>query len=617
MKTTLPLAAKFTISSKATTIAIHAFLLLQQSARAITRYYFWFFSVLIFFSCQRNLTPTTTLNKTIPIETTVTSSLVAEKSIAIDTLELSNRVPRLSPKQSSLSAKIQYKVKSFYIANGLKTKWLNENGPNEFCYALIDQLKNASAYGLSSQDYATAAMAEKLNKLTRTNPVVAKEANDLDIHLTEMFFLFTKHLRDGRITAPGDVKNIWLRESKNENHSDITLLAEIKNAGQLKEVLQQLQPAQPQYAKLQKALEYYRSLEKSDAPATPTIRSSERIKPFERHPAIVLVRKKLSATDLREYTVTKDSITGLADSLYYEASLVAAVKTFQERHGLEADGIIGEKTIKFLNQSFQEKADLIALNMERLRWLPENLGDHFIIVNIPEYKLRIYKQEKQTLEMKVIVGSIQNPTPVFHDSLEHIVFSPTWTVPPSIMEEEIFPRLIKDSLHYSGKNFSFYKNGIEINPATERWDSITNVYQYRVVQKPGPDNSLGLVKFVMPNNMNIYLHDTPDHRAFGKTYRALSHGCIRLDDPARLAAYLLQEQRGWDAPTIDKAMNATKPAQITLTKHYQVHLQYNTVWVDDNGNINFREDIYGHDKRQLQQLKPVRNTITPSAVASL
>jgi murein L,D-transpeptidase YcbB/YkuD len=616
MKTTLPLTAKFTLSSKATTIAIHAFLLLQQSARVITRYYFWFFSVLIFFSCQRNLTPTT-LNKTIPVDAAASPSLVVERPIAIDTFELSNRIPQLLPKQSSLSINIQYKVKSFYIANGLKTKWLDESGPNEFCYALIDQVKNASTYGLSSDDYSTAAIEEKLNKLTRKNQVEAKEAITLDIHLTELFFLFAKHLRDGRVTTPGDVKNIWVRESKDENHSDITLLAESKNAGQLKGAFQQLQPSHPQYAKLQKALQYYRSLEKLYAFSAPTIRTGGRIKPFERHPAIVLVRKKLSATDLHEYTIAKDSITGLADSHYYDEALVAAVKIFQERHGLEADGIIGEKTIKFLNQSFHEKADVIALNMERLRWLPENLGDHFITVNIPEFKLRIYKQEKQTLEMKVIVGSIQNATPVFHDSLEHVVFSPTWTVPPSIMTAEIFPRLVKDSLYYAEKNFLFYKNGIEIDPATERWDSITNVYQYRVVQKSGSDNSLGLVKFVMPNNMSIYLHDTPDHRPFAKTYRALSHGCIRLDDPAQLAEYLLQEQKGWDAPAIDKAMNAYKPTPVALTKHYQVHLQYNTVWVDDNGNINFREDIYGHDKRQLQQLKPVQNSITPSAVASL
>jgi len=167
-------------------------------------------------------------------------------------------------------------------------------------------------------------------------------------------------------------------------------------------------------------------------------------------------------------------------------------------------------------------------------------------------------------------------------------------------------RLQKDSTYYTGKNYTFYKNGREFNPASESWNSKgINSYNYSVVQKPGNDNSLGLVKFIMPNKMSIYLHDTPNHRLFSKTNRALSHGCVRLDDPDKLAEYLLKDKKGWGMDTIDKAMNSHDTRTVYLTIPLPVHIEYRTAWVDDNGLVNFREDIYGYDKKQLAQLKSV------------
>ncbi|HTE29834.1 MAG TPA: L,D-transpeptidase family protein, partial [Chryseolinea sp.] len=191
---------------------------------------------------------------------------------------------------------------------------------------------------------------------------------------------------------------------------------------------------------------------------------------------------------------------------------------------------------------------------------------------------------------------------------------PTWTVPVSIIREEIIPHLRTNPDYYASKNFIFYKNDVEIDPALENWnDENINPYQYRVVQNPGSDNSLGSVKFMMPNNLSVYLHDTPNHRLFTKDYRALSHGCVRLDEPAKFAEYLLRDQKGWTADRIVKAMNDSTPSTIHLKKHYQVQIEYRTAWVDENNMINFREDIYGHDKAQLRQLLPVVNTSTASA----
>jgi murein L,D-transpeptidase YcbB/YkuD len=237
------------------------------------------------------------------------------------------------------------------------------------------------------------------------------------------------------------------------------------------------------------------------------------------------------------------------------------------------------------------------------------------MVNIPEYKLRMIENQKEVFNMRVIVGAPGKPTPVFNDAVNHIIFSPTWTVPTSIIKEEIIPRLRKDSSYYTQKNYAFFKNEETIDPAGESWkDEEINPYKYRIVQQPGPDNSLGLVKFGMPNKMNIYLHDTPNHSLFNKTYRALSHGCVRLDEPALFAEYLLRDQKGWNKATVQNAMKAGTPTTIHLRKRYPVHIEYHTAWVDENGLINFREDIYGHDRRQLEQLYP---TDKASAVAGI
>jgi L,D-transpeptidase YcbB len=247
------------------------------------------------------------------------------------------------------------------------------------------------------------------------------------------------------------------------------------------------------------------------------------------------------------------------------------------------------------------------VNMERLRWMPRMEDDHYIEVNIPEYMLRAYDNKKEGMSMRVIVGAVDKPTPVFTELLEHLIFSPTWTVPTSIIKEEIIPRLQRDSAYYSGKNYQFYRNNAEIDPSTENWKTEVNPHAYRIVQMPGADNSLGKVKFVMPNSMNVYLHDTPNHRLFSKDYRALSHGCIRLSDPSAFAAYLLKDQRGWETTRINEAMNSGSPTVVHFKTLYKVYTSYRTAWVDDYGAVNFREDIYGLDQYQIKQIAPMKD----------
>lgn len=572
-----------------------------QASVIITKYSYWFLSVFIFFSCQKNLTRS---NESVSTTSQHTQA-PAEQVIVMDSASISGHLSSLSLSDAALQQRIQDKVRQFYLANAFKTKWLGENGPTPLYYASLDLLKNATHCGLSPEMYRVDRIEQQVNALYKNKPAAAKRIADLDIQITETFFLFAIHLREGRITDTGARGKIWIMPYHQADHADVSMLTLAKTAPELDDVIKRIQPTHEQYTKLQKQLIAYRSLEKSDIGQLP-VSARQRIKPSDRNVAIPAVRKKLWLMDL---LVSADTgLVASADSLSYDTALVAAVKTFQQRHGLEDDGIIGGKTLGYLNQSFREKADLIALNMERMRWLPRHDAAQYIRVNIPEYKLRIYEQGQRTLEMNVIVGAVTNATPVFNDTLEYVVLSPTWIVPPSVAKEEILPRLKKNNLYYTNRDFTFYKKGVEVDPSAERWDSAVNIREYRIVQKPGPDNALGLAKFIMPNDMNIYLHDTPDHKPFSHRYRALSHGCIRLDDPATFAAHILQGEAGWDLARIKKAMTGGKPVKIELKKQYEVHLEYRTVWVDDQGNLHFGEDIYGHDKRQLQSLTRVGST---------
>lgn len=596
----------------------------------IYKYTGWAICVFLLFSCNKHITQLEPSRQNTQAQAVAAADSAAKSAAArriptgialtIDTLRHPlDKVAAITPaKNVYYNERVQEKVKSFYNITGYKTKWLEANVPNNLYHSLIDVLKNAYHYGLQPETYDVSRIEERVAALYKNDVVPEADIVDLDIHISRMFFLFSTHVMEGRLrtTSPGSGRNIWMRDLHEYKTTDVQSLAGATSADQLTQVITSIQPAQEQYLRLQQALDHYQVLAKNTPIAPPAIavQGTQKIKPEDHHAAIPLIRRKLGLTNMTTYAVPVDS-TGQADSLLYDNALASAVRWFQVRHGLEPDAIIGEKTLKFINQSFQEKAALIALNMERMRWLPESYGDDYLRINIPEYMMRVYNRDKQEMEMRVIVGSPDKPTPVFNDELGYIVFSPTWTVPNSIIKEEFIPRLKKDPGYYTEKNYAFYKNEAAIDPATEVWDSVVNPYKYRVVQQPGPDNSLGLVKFQLGNTMSVYLHDTPNHRLFNKSYRALSHGCVRLDEPGALAEYLLRDQKGWNKDAVQKAMHAANPAGIPLRKRYQVYIEYCTAWVDENGQINFREDIYGHDRRQLQQLFPAAKDI--AAVAGL
>ncbi len=271
----------------------------------------------------------------------------------------------------------------------------------------------------------------------------------------------------------------------------------------------------------------------------------------------------------------------------YDSSMFTAVKQFQKRNGLVADGAIGNNVIKSFNIPIKKRIETILINIERARWLPAEKDSNYFLVNIPEYKLHIFDSAINTWDMNVIVGKTATSTVIFTGNLKYIVFSPYWNVPSSIVKNEILPGIKKD------------RNYLEKNNM-EKYGSDDNNPMYR--QKPGQKNSLGLVKFLFPNNFDIYFHDTPNRDLFSANNRSFSHGCIRLGEPKKLAQYLLRKDTTYTSNKIDSLMNLPKEKWVTLPKTIPVFIVYFTSWVDKNGMLNFRNDIYGHDNKMSEKL---------------
>jgi len=334
----------------------------------------------------------------------------------------------------------------------------------------------------------------------------------------------------------------------------------------------------PPYKLLSEQLRKYVGIVKSGGwPAIGEI-NTKSFKMNDSSGAVLAVKRKLILTG---------DLSPNDTSSIYDTALENAIKNYQNRLGLTADGKLGSKTVEELRKPAIERVKQILINMNRMRWLPAEPEGRLIVVNIPAFMLHVYEGQKTVFTMPVVVGKEGHNTTLFSDKLTTIVFSPYWNVPPSIVKKEVLPGMQKDPDYLE-------KNNMEITGGT---DSLPVVRQ-----KPGPENSLGKVKFLFPNVFNIYLHDTPAKWLFDKDVRAYSHGCIRLADAEKMADYLLQNNDNWTPEKINEAMNSGNEQSVKLKDPVPVFITYYTAWVDDNGQLNFRDDIYGHDKEVAEKM---------------
>jgi len=295
-------------------------------------------------------------------------------------------------------------------------------------------------------------------------------------------------------------------------------------------------------------------------------------------PEIANIKKRLMITG---------DLAGIDTSHVFNDTLVTAVKNFQARHGFSETGSVSDSLIKEMNVPVTKRIEQLLMNMDRMRWLANNPSGNLIVVNIPEFVLHVYEGKQKAFDIDVVVGKEGHNTMMFNGDLNQVVFSPYWNVPPSIVAKEILPAIEKNPNYIAKENMEITGNddGLPV-----------------VRQKPGAGNALGKVKFLFPNSFNIYFHDTPAKSLFEKDKRAYSHGCIRLKEPEKFANYVLRNQPEWTPEKISEAMNSGNEKYVKVKDPIPVVITYYTAWVDENGRLNFREDIYGHDARLAEKM---------------
>lgn len=494
------------------------------------------------------------------------------------TITVKNAYTELFLDSSSLEKYIQrHKVndtiasqfRDFYNGRNYQFAWFFKDGPAEQVYNFLSLQDDYIAYSGDSSlsDLALEQVFDTLENGNHIIPLDDSSRLSAELTLTNQFFRYAAkaYLGNSQLSTT-DLK--WFIPRKKTDLVS-TLDSLIAHKG---EEIAAYEPVNPYYQHLKERLLYYYDIEKKGG-----------------WKQITTDRKKLQKGDtssvLRgiKHRLLLTGDFNLPDSSeLFTDSLAVAVRKFQHRYGLKEDGIIAGATLQEMNQPVNKRIQQMLLNLERMRWVPEKISTDYLLVNIPEFKLHVFKNGKLDFSMNVVVGTNQNSTVIFNGDLKYVVFSPYWNVPMGILKNEVIPGMKRD------KNY-LAKHNMEINGYT---GSLPNIRQ-----KPGSNNSLGKVKFLFPNNYSIYMHDTPAKSLFGESKRAFSHGCIRLGEPKKLAQFLLRKDSTWTSSKMDAAMSSGKEKYVTLKETIPVFIGYFTTWVDSEGQLNFRDDIYGHDAR--------------------
>lgn len=443
--------------------------------------------------------------------------------------------------------------------------------------SLLEAIESSQSHGLEPSDYHLAVLADSSVPAER------------EVFATDAYLTLAGHLLGGRVD-PVSLEPTWNAKGRSRDLPVYLLETIVDDSTTPAQSLERLAPSQPRYARLREALAHYNAVLQRGG--WPKVNGGGLLKPGQTASWVPTLRARLIASG--------DYQGGLRDETYYDAELVHAIKTFQMRSNLEPDGIVGPITLRKLNLSAQDRVNQIKVNLERWRWLPEDMGHRHIRVNIADYRLEAHEGANVTEIFDVVVGRTYRQTPIFSGSMSYLVLNPWWEVPPKLARQDLLPKFQKDPGIFREMGYHILDaQGQRVDPYSVDWKALTPAkFPYRVRQEPGEKNALGRVKFMFPNQHAVYLHDTPSRDLFGKVRRDFSSGCIRVSDPLDLAAWVLRGTPQWSEARLMEVAGSGRETVVNMKDRIPVHLLYWTVVVnDETGDIRFIEDIYERDAR--------------------
>ena len=491
------------------------------------------------------------------------------------------------------------RLQNFYNSRQNRPLWLTNQGiKSRRVMQLLSSIQKDVTLDPRSQIHKKAKKLKKDLGHRHSNTSIVR----LELELTTLYYDFLQHTIYGEIDwrafdrylAENQAKGIdsnWVRYPLYFDIFDLISKEDIV------QTLKQVTPHGYQYKKLYAALyKLYKIKWQGGWGKLPAVKSLNK---GQTSPIIAKLKQRLIVSgDYRQCSST-------ASSKYFDTCLEKAVKRFQKRHNTVADGRVGRGTQRLLNISVNSKINKLLLNIDRIKWLPRNVTERHIVVNIPRYMLHYYEYGKEQKRLKVIVGDTKHPTPVFSDTLSYITLNPYWKLPPKIIRKEVVPAMLKNPNYMRQHGLEAHETWEEDSPIVSlkgiNWSdylSEESKFPYRIMQPPGAKNALGRIKFKFPNKFSVYLHDTPSKHLFKKKKRAFSHGCVRLSQPFSLLKSLSKNEPYITSEEVNSVLNSKKKKEIDLTRDIPIHLVYLTAWVDAQNQLIFGDDIYQYDKYQ-------------------
>ena len=489
-------------------------------------------------------------------------------------------------------ADIRDAVREFYTTNGETLAWSGRLGPSKHADAALAVLGSAEQFGLSSAEYQVVDLAAERGVAKAAHKQERKKRLAIfDIRLTAALLRFGRDVSTGRVEPTAiDAAARAQRQPPRLGTSLASSSTDV--AGWLETI----EPQHAEYRALKQGLAALRgAAAKGGWPVVP----ARTYRPGVSHAGVTTLRQRLAASG--------DLGAARVEGPRYDGDLAQAVRVFQEHHGLQPTGIADARTLAVLNVPLERRIRQIELNLDRWRWLPDDLGDRHFRVNIPYFHLEAYEHGQLALDIRAVVGKKGNETPIFSEQMTHVVMSPYWNIPAAIAQDETLPAVAKDPTFLERQNIEIVRVAGDVadavDPASVDWNDASSLEGLRFRQRPGASNALGLVKFLFPNEHDVYVHDTPADALFSRLGRAFSHGCVRVEEPLTLAEYVLASEPRWTTESINVAMHAGTETHVKLKTPIPIHIVYFTAWVDKNGGLNFRDDVYGYDIKQMAAAK--------------